>query len=212
MKARSPTASSSSSRLRDERLDRWLVALVETPGLTAVSELTEARRLHLDAALAAEPLLEEGPVIDVGSGGGSPGLPLAAARPDLRFELLESVRKKCDFLRSWTSEFGNLSVVCARAAEHARGPGRDAYGIALARALAPPPVAAEWCLPLLRDGGRAILFVGPTADEAAVAAVAQQVGGELEAALPGFLLLRKTEPTPDAFPRRPGLARKRPLA
>jgi 16S rRNA (guanine527-N7)-methyltransferase len=198
--------------LRDERLDRWLAELVETPGLTAVTDLAEARRLHLDGALAAEPLLEGEPVIDVGSGGGSPGLPLAAVRPDLRFDLLESVRKKCAFLSRWGDELGNVSVVCARAEEHARGRGRDAYGTALARALAPPPVAAEWCLPLLRDGGRAILFVGPTADEAAVATVAEQVGGELEAARPGFLLLRKTGPTPDAFPRRAGLARKRPLA
>jgi 16S rRNA (guanine527-N7)-methyltransferase len=198
--------------LRDERLDRWLAALVETPGLTAVSDLTEARRLHLDGALVAEPLLEGGPVIDVGSGGGSPGLPLAAVRPDLRFDLLESVRKKCVFLSSWSDELRNVAVVCARAEEHARGPGREAYGTALARALAPPPVAAEWCLPLLRAGGRAILFAGPTADEAAVEAAAQQVGGELESAQPGFLLLRKTGPTPDAFPRRLGLARKRPLA
>jgi 16S rRNA (guanine527-N7)-methyltransferase len=198
--------------LRDERLDRWLAGLVDTSGLTSVSDLTEARRLHLDGALAAEPLLESGPVIDVGSGGGSPGLPLAAARPDLRFDLLESARKKCDFLSRWSDEFGNVSVVCARAEEHARGLGRDAYGTAVARALAPPPVTAEWCLPLLRVGGRAILFVGPTADEAAVASAAQEVGGELEAAPPGFLLLRKTRATPDAFPRRPGLARKRPLA
>jgi 16S rRNA (guanine527-N7)-methyltransferase len=198
--------------LRDERLDRWLAALVDTPGLTAVSDLTEARRLHLDGALVAEPLLEGGPVIDVGSGGGSPGLPLAAVRPDLRFDLLESVRKKCVFLSSWSDELRNVAVVCARAEEHARGPGREAYGTALARALAPPPVAAEWCLPLLRAGGRAILFAGPTADEAAVEAAAQQVGGELESAQPGFLLLRKTGPTPDAFPRRLGLARKRPLA
>ncbi len=198
--------------MRDERLDRWLSALVDTPGLTAVSDLAEAGRLHLDGALVAEPLLESGPVVDVGSGGGSPGLPLAVARPDLRFVLLESVRKKCEFLTRWCAELDNASVVCARAEEHARGPGREAYGTALARALAAPPVAAEWCLPLLRAGGRAILFVGPTADEAAAAKAAQEVGGELEDAPPGFLLLRKTGPTPDGFPRRPGVARKRPLA
>jgi 16S rRNA (guanine527-N7)-methyltransferase len=198
--------------LRDERLDRWLAELVVAPGLTAVSDPDEAKRLHLEAALEAAPLIEGGPVVDVGSGGGSPGLPLAAARPDLRFDLLESARKKCDFLTRWTSEFENASVVCARAEEHARGPGRDAYGTALARALAPPPVAAEWCLPLVAPGGRAILFVGPSLDEAAVGRAAAELAAEIEAAPAGFLLLRKTGPTPERFPRRPGVARKRPLA
>jgi 16S rRNA (guanine527-N7)-methyltransferase len=198
--------------LRDERLDRWLAALVDAPGLTAVSDQDEARRLHLEVALEASPLIEGGPVVDVGSGGGSPGLPLAAARPDLRFDLLESARKKCDFLTRWTSEFENASVVCARAEQHARGPGRDAYGTALARALAPPPVAAEWCLPLVAPGGQAILFVGPSVDEAAVGRAAAQIAAEIEDAPAGFLLLRKRAPTPERFPRRPGMARKRPLA
>jgi len=198
--------------LRDERLDGWLVALVDTPGLTAVSDREEARMLHLEAALEAAPLIEGGPVVDVGSGGGSPGLPLAAARPDLRFDLLESARRKCDFLTQWASEFENVSVVCARAEEHARAAGRDAYGTALTRALAPPPVAAEWCLPLVAPGGRAILFVGPSVDEAAVGKAAVELAAEIEAARAGFLLLRKTGPTPERFPRRPGMARKRPLA
>ena len=198
--------------MRDERLDRWLAALVDTPGLTAVSDPDDAKRFHLEAALEAVPLIEGGPVVDVGSGGGSPGLPLAAARPDLRFDLLESARKKCDFLTRWTSEFENASVVCARAEEHARGPGRDAYGTALARALAPPPVAAEWCLPLVAPGGRAILFVGSSVDEAAVGRAAAELAAEIETAPAGFLLLRKQGPTPERFPRRPGIARKRPLA
>ena len=198
--------------MRDERLDRWLAALVDVPGLTAVSDQDEARRLHLEVALEASPLIEGGPVVDVGSGGGSPGLPLAAARPDLRFDLLESARKKCDFLTRWTSEFENASVVCARAEQHARGPGRDAYGTALARALAPPPVAAEWCLPLVAPGGRAILFVGPAVDEVTVGRAAAEIAAEIEDAPAGFLLLRKTAPTPSRFPRRPGMARKRPLA
>jgi 16S rRNA (guanine527-N7)-methyltransferase len=198
--------------LGDERLERWLAALVDTPGLTAASDPDEARRLHLEAALEAAPLIEGGPVVDVGSGGGSPGLPLAAARPDLRFDLLESTRKKCDFLIRWASEFENLSVICARAEEHARGWGRDAYGTALARALAPPPVAAEWCLPLVAPDGRAILFVGPSVDEAAVGRAAAELSAEIEDADAGFLVLRKTGPTPERFPRRPGMARKRPLA
>jgi 16S rRNA (guanine527-N7)-methyltransferase len=198
--------------LRDERLERWLDDLVSTPGLTSVSDPAEARRLHLDAALTGASFIEDGPVVDVGSGGGSPGLPLAVARPELRFDLLESARRKCEFLSRWAVQFDNASVVCARAEDHARGTGREAYGTAVARALAPPSVAAEWCLPLLRTGGRVVLFVGPSADADAVAKAAREVAGELEESPAGFLLLRKTGRTPDRFPRRPGVARKRPLA
>jgi 16S rRNA (guanine527-N7)-methyltransferase len=198
--------------LIDERLARWVEALVATPGLTALQDVGEARRFHIEEALPATELLEAGPLVDVGSGGGSPGLPLAAARPDLHVELLEASRKKCAFLETWAREFENVSVVCARAEDHGRGPARDAYGAAVARALAPPVVAAEWCLPLVRPGGRAVLFVGPSADRAAVAAAARELAAELEDSPPGFVLLRKTGPTPDRFPRRPGLARKRPLA
>ena len=198
--------------MRDESVERWLAALVETPGLTSVHDAAEARRLHVEGALAAAPFLERGPVVDVGSGGGSPGIPLAASRPDLHFDLIESNRKKCEFLGRWTDELANVSIVCARAEEYARGPGRDAYGTALARALAPPAVAAEWCLPLVALGGRAVLFVGPSADEGAVGRVASLLAAELEDAPAGFLLLRKTGPTPDRFPRRLGMARKRPLA
>jgi 16S rRNA (guanine527-N7)-methyltransferase len=150
--------------------------------------------------------------VDVGSGGGSPGIPLATGRPDLRFDLLESNGRKCDFLRRAAAEFENVSVVCARAEEHAREAGRDAYGTALARALAPPAVAAEWCLPLVRAGGLAVLFVGPSADRAAVAKASALLAAELEDVRRGFFLLRKTGPTPERFPRRPGAARKRPLA
>jgi 16S rRNA (guanine527-N7)-methyltransferase len=198
--------------LPDPRVERWLAALVETPGLTSVRDAAEVRRVHVEGALAALPLLGDGLVVDVGSGGGSPGIPLAAARPDLGFDLVESSRKKCDFLDHWADEFENVNVVCARAEDHGRGVGRDAYGTALARALAPPPVAAEWCLPLLRTGGRAILFVGPSADRDAVSTASGQLSAELEESPAGFLVLRKTGPTPERFPRRPGLARKRPLA
>lgn len=200
--------------MNDPRLERWLDALLATAGLTAIRDPAEARQRFLDGALAALPHLEEGPVVDVGSGGGSPGLPLAAARPDLEFDLLESVAKKCRFLEAVAREFLNVSVICMRAEEHARGPGpgRDNYGIAVARALARPPVAAEWCLPLVRPGGRAVLFVGPSARADAVRNVAERLAAEVEESPAGFIVLRKTGPTPEGFPRRPGVARKRPLA
>ena len=209
--ATSPTASSSFV-LSDERLDRWLAALLATPGLTAIRDDAEARATLLDGALAAAELLGDGPVVDVGSGGGSPGIPLASVRPNLEFALLESHRRKCEFLRKIAAEFENASVVCERAEEHGAGQGRDAYGTAVARALAAPPVAAEWCLPLLRPGGRAVLFVGPSADLEAVAKAAGELAAKVEESPSGFVLLRKTGPTPEHFPRRPGMAKKRPLA
>jgi 16S rRNA (guanine527-N7)-methyltransferase len=198
--------------LDDERVERWFEQLLRTPGLTSVRDPVEARRVHVEDALAAADLLGAGPVVDVGSGGGSPGIPLAAARPDLEFHLLESIRKKCSFLREVAADFPNVEVVCARAEEHAAGAGRDFYGTAVARALAPPPVAAEWCLPLVAVGGKAILFVGPTAEADAVARAAAKLGSEEPIAVGGFLVLRKVAPTPAGFPRRPGIARKRPLA
>jgi 16S rRNA (guanine527-N7)-methyltransferase len=202
----------------DPRLERWLDALVAGPGLTAVRDPAEARRVHVDDALAAANLVREGPVVDVGSGGGSPGIPLAAARPELRVDLLEAQRRKCSFLASATADFPNVAVVCARAEEHGRGPGREAYGTAVAQALAPPPVALEWCLPLVRVGGRVILLAGEV-DLGRAAAAAEAVGGGApeRVVLAGarrrsLLLVAKVRPTPERFPRRPGAARKRPLA
>jgi 16S rRNA (guanine527-N7)-methyltransferase len=86
------------------------------------------------------------------------------------------------------------------------------FGVAVAKALAPPPVAAEWCLPLVRPGGAAVLWIGPSADVERVARVAEQLAAELEAEEDGLLVLRKVRPTPAGFPRRTGVARKRPLA
>jgi 16S rRNA (guanine527-N7)-methyltransferase len=172
----------------------------------------------VDDALAAAELVEDGPVVDVGSGGGSPGIPVALARPELRVDLLEAQRRKCDFLEAATRELSNVSVVCTRAEEHGRGAGRDAYGTALAQALAPVPVALEWCLPLVRAGGRVILLAGEV-DLGAAAAASQAVGGGDPAAVAlsgserrSLLVVPKVEATPNRFPRRPGAARKRPLA
>ena len=82
----------------------------------------------------------------------------------------------------------------------------------MAKALAHPPTAAEWCLPLVREGGIVLLWVGPSAELERVARVAARLAGALEPAPDGFLVVRKTGPTPPGFPRRPGVAKKRPLA
>jgi 16S rRNA (guanine527-N7)-methyltransferase len=150
----------------------------------------------------------DGPIVDVGSGGGTPGIPLAVSLPAREVTLLEAQWRKCEFLRSWEAEVPNLRVVWGRAEEQPT----DRFGVALAKALAQPAVAAELCLPLVRPGGAVVLWVGPRAEAERVAAVAERLAARLEAAPPGFLLLRKTGPTPPGFPRRAGMANKRPLA
>ena len=194
----------------DARLDRWLDAVLATPGLTAIADPAAARERLVEDALRAGDLVRavEGPLVDVGSGGGTPGIPLAAALPDREVTLLESSARKCEFLRSAVREFPNVRVVRGRAEEQPT----DAYGVALAKALAPPSVAAEWCLPLVRPGGLAILWVGESADAEAVGRVAAQLAAEPDEGPPGLLVLRKVGPTPPGFPRRAGMARKRPLA
>jgi 16S rRNA (guanine527-N7)-methyltransferase len=144
--------------------------------------------------------------VDVGSGGGAPGIPLAHVLPELEFVLLEAERRKCTFLERWAPP--NARVVWGRAEEQRT----DWAGVAVAKALAPPPVAAEWCLPLVRPGGFVVLWVGETAEPERVAAAADRLGGKLADGLQGLLVIRKVGPTPPGFPRRPGVARKRPLA
>ena len=181
-----------------------------TPGLTAIHDLEKARRALLADALRGVELVarEDGPIVDVGSGGGTPGIPLAASLPDREVTLLEAERRKCDFLERWTAELPNLNVIWGRAEERPL----ETYGVAVAKALASPPTAAEWCLPLAREGGAVLLWVGPSVERGRVALVAERLAAEVEPAPEGFVLLRKTGPTPPGFPRRPGLARKRPLA
>ena len=196
--------------LRANVLDRWLEAVVSTPGLTAIRDPGEARRMLLEDALRAVPLVgrEGGAIVDVGSGGGTPGIPLAAALPDREVTLLESERRKCDFLERWTTELPNLRVVRGRAEEQPL----ETFGVAVAKALARPTTAAEWCLPLVREGGAVVLWVGPAVEHERVAAVARRIAGRVEDSPPGLVLIRKTGPTPPGFPRRTGVARKRPLA
>ena len=164
----------------------------------------------LDDALAGLELVRrhDGPIVDVGSGGGTPGIPLAAALPEREVTLLEAERRKTEFLEQWTEELPNLRVVWGRAESQAT----DCYKVAVAKALAQPPVAAEWCLPLVEEGGAVVLWVGPSVDADAVAVVAGKIAGELEESRAGFLVIRKLGPTPPGFPRRPGVAKKRPLA
>jgi 16S rRNA (guanine527-N7)-methyltransferase len=198
------------SAFADERLHRWLSSLLATPGLTSVRDPVEARRLHLEGSLAGAALVADfpGSIVDVGSGGGAPGIPLAAVFPEREVTLLEARDRKCDFLREAAREFPNVRVVHGRAEEQET----DRYDVAVAKALAAPPVAAELCLPLVEPGGAVVLWVGPSAEPEPVGIVSSRLGGSEPELHPGFLVLRKVESTPAGFPRRSGMAKKRPLA
>jgi 16S rRNA (guanine527-N7)-methyltransferase len=191
-------------------LDIWLEQVLATPGLTAIKDKGEAQRVLLQDSLRGVDLVRglDGPVLDVGSGGGAPGIPLAAALPEREVTLLEAERRKVEFLWRWKEGLPNLEVVWGRAEEQEP----ERFGVAVAKALAPPPVAAEWCLPLVREGGAVVLWVGPSAEIDRVAKVSEQVGGGRPENHDGLLVIPKVAPTPEGFPRRPGIARKRPLA
>ena len=180
-----------------------------TPGLTSLATVADARRVLLDDALRAATLVgsAEGPVIDVGSGGGSPGIPLAAVLEGRPFTLLEAERRKARFLERVATGLPNAEALWGRAEEQPT----DAYGVALAKALAKPPVAAELTLPLVRPGGIAVLWTGESAEPERVSRVAELLGATLESERGGLLVLRKLDPTPPGFPRRAGMAKKRPL-
>ena len=149
-----------------------------------------------------------GRAVDVGSGGGSPGIPLAVALPQLQVTLLEAERRKCEFLERFATELPNVEVVWGRAEQQPT----DAFDVAFAKALAKPPVAVELTLPLVRPGGLVLLWIGESADREAVAEAASQLAGAIEPSPSGIAVIRKTGRTPPRFPRKPGIAKKRPLA
>jgi len=163
-------------------------------------------------------------VADLGSGAGFPGLALAAALPGARVSAVESAGRRCDFLRRAVQAAGleNVEVVHARAEAWREGTG--ACDLVTARALASLPVLAEYAAPLLREGGTLVAWKGrrDPGEEAAGAAAAEQLGLEPQevrrvepfpAARDRHLhVYRKTAPTPARFPRRAGMAAKRPLA
>ncbi|HVD01114.1 MAG TPA: 16S rRNA (guanine(527)-N(7))-methyltransferase RsmG [Candidatus Dormibacteraeota bacterium] len=192
------------------------------PGLVARPD-----RALIDDSLVLLDFLPPGPlrVIDVGSGGGLPGLPLKIARPELRLTLLEANRRKAAFLVQAAARLGldGVEVVAERAETAGHDPRyREAFDFALARAVAAMPVLAELCLPLVAVGGRLLAMkTAATAEAAAAEAAIRRLGGELlgvgaaasEArSLGEVVVVAKVAPTPTEFPRRPGLPGRRPLA
>jgi len=197
----------------------------EPTSITAIREPERAVDLHVAdslAGLAVPALRRAAAIADLGTGGGFPGLVLAVALPAATVALVESVGKKCEFLRRAVdvAGLGNVVVVNARAEQWDAGLGGQ--DVVTARALAPLNVLAEYAAPLLRDGGALVAWKGrrDAAEERDGAAAARALGlraGDVVAAdVPGandrhLHLYLKVRQTPIAYPRRPGMARKRPL-
>lgn len=162
-------------------------------------------------------------IVDVGSGGGLPGLPLKLARPDVEVTLVESDQSKAAFLvqASARLKMQGVDVVAMAAEEAGRDPRyRESFDAAVARALAPMPVLAELCLPLVRVGGRLLAQKTAGEDLSGAARAIELVGGLLESVVPApstarregtIVIVRKAVPTPPAYPRRAGVPRRRPL-
>jgi len=200
-----------------ERYVGLVVSWRDRLNLTGVRTEAEAARVLVVDALACLPYLpDRGTVVDLGSGSGTPGVPIAVARPAVRVLLVEASRKKAGFLGVVLRALGlgNADVVHARAEALGRMPAhRERYDAATARAVASLPVLAELALPLVRVGGLAVFLKGPhgEGEMSAAAGVVQLLGGVAEARALGMIVVRKVAPTPPPYPRRPGLPGRRPL-
>ena len=216
-----------------ERAQRFVALLLEANqlhNLTRVTNPDDVARLHLMDALAALPILDElgtHDAIDLGSGGGLPALPLAMARPDIEWTLVDSVGKKATVLRDFAEALGlrNVTVLGERAELLGRDPRhRERHETVTARACAPLPVLAELGLPLLAIGGALLAWKGPLSEsdeevQRGRVAIGRLGGGSLQIRDPGlpalgghrFVIVAKERATPSRFPRRPGQPGQRPL-
>ncbi|MGH2952883.1 MAG: 16S rRNA (guanine(527)-N(7))-methyltransferase RsmG [Solirubrobacterales bacterium] len=198
--------------------------------LSAIRDAGRAWAIHVEDSLGGLDLVgSPRRLADVGAGAGFPGIVLAAALPGCEVDLIESVGRKCDFIRRALAAGGidNARVVCERAetwaARPAPGGGREAYDVVTARAVGRLATLAELASPLLVDGGRLVAWKGrrDEVEEAELESAAERLAvarGEVRAVRPfaasrhrHLHVIAKRGPTPAGLPRRPGLAKKRPF-
>jgi 16S rRNA (guanine527-N7)-methyltransferase len=214
-----------------EALQRVLALLrSERASVSSVTEPEKAWRVHVADSLTGlqvPGLLAATEIADVGSGAGFPGLVVAAALPGSRVDLVESVARKCDFIRRAAAAGGieNARVINERAEAWAAptGGGREAYGAVTARAVGRLSTLAELASPLLGEGGVLVAWKGRrnADEEAELAAAAERLGMQPREVLAvgpyagsrhrHLHVIEKAGPTPEGLPRRPGLAKKRPF-
>lgn len=172
---------------QQQQLERLATAIRASPhNLMSPRAMDELERRHLPECLALADLLPTGcdSLVDVGAGGGLPGLVIAVARPDLNVTLVESTEKKARFLAATAREMGCDVRVVNERIEVVAGPGgrlRDAFDLATARAVAPLPTLVEWVVPALRPGGRLFAVKGERwrAEVAAAGATLEELGARV---------------------------------
>jgi 16S rRNA (guanine527-N7)-methyltransferase len=205
--------------MSDSKLQELLRLISEWPGLMARPD----RALIDDSLVLVDHLGEARSLVDVGSGAGLPGLPIKIVRPGLRVTLIEADQAKAAFLVHACATLGleQVEVVARRAEDAGHDPAlREAFDVAVARALAPLPVLVELCLPLVRVGGRLLAQKTEGEDVAGASNAIKLLGGELSSVVSApssaraagtIVVIDKVRPTPPDYPRRPGIPSRKPL-
>ncbi len=220
------SVSDEQQRLFDAYTD-FLLAENEKYNLTAVRDREGVIGRHLFDSLAPLFLGELGDnplsVIDVGTGGGLPGIPLAVAAPQHRYTLLDSTEKKCAFLRAFLSQVDlPVTVRWGRAEELGQGEYREGFDLAVSRAVAALPALCELVLPMVKVGGRFLAYKGEKGREELDAAqtAISLLGGKVSKVLDAptsdgspacLILIEKEKHTPKTYPRKWGQIKKKPL-
>ena len=205
---------------------RLLLEKNQVMNLTAITEPREVATLHLldSLALAAHEELAGKKTIDVGTGAGFPGMPLAIALPGVDMTLLDSLNKRIDFLQEVCNALSLQDITCVHArAEEFAAVHRESYDFAVSRAVAALPVLCELCLPLVKVGGAFLAMKSSHSQEETdqAAKAISLLGGKLERvtdySIPTtdithrLLTIRKVSPTPKKYPRRFAQIKKQPL-
>ena len=209
-----------------EEFSRLLLEKNQVMNLTAITEPKDVAALHLLDSLSLAPMAElrGRSIVDVGTGAGFPGIPLAIALPESSITLLDSLNKRIDFLRQAGDNLGltNAEYVHGRAEEFA-AEHREAFDFAVSRAVANLPMLTELCLPLVKVGGQFLAMKSSHTEEeiAAAKSAISKLGGRIEAVadytipttdvVHRVVRIRKVSPTPSKYPRRFAQIKKQPL-